>query len=1179
MTRHSLHQRIANPYYIYAPNYRETSSGICVMHYLCHALNVSGHEAYVALCDVVNPQLRTPFLTEAIMEQHRRASRVPIAVYPEVIDGNPLGSAVVVRYILNREGFLNGRDVGAADTDLFFYYAEDFMDSTSQGNMLTLPVIDSQLFCPPDQPTERTKSYLYLHRYPHDQIDFDLLPEDVELLTFKNAKTLAELAEIFKCAKALYSFEVSTICTEAMLCGCPVIYFKGEHIQALPFTSYIGDLGATLHDEPGGFERARDTVAGVYGIWLEMESAFWGQLQGFIDLTQQAAGERQLTLQPSIEHWLKDRTLSPAQRRLMADHLATLPRPDVLVAVVDPDAEPEALSATLASLDAWQSLAERDVKQVVYSALSCPPDLTFGTQWEAAGETAARINARFQDSDAQWLLVLRAGDVLLPSGITCLEPRLSETQASLIFCDEIHRSGKTLGAAFRPDMNLDFLLSLPVITAGHWLMRRDAFFAAGGFDPDLPQALEFDTILRMIEQNGLQSVEHVAEPLLICETPTLDENPDEVAALSQHLNRRGYPQHAIEQGPGRHYHVKYGHVDQPLVSIIIPTKDQLHLLQRCVESILEKTRYFQYEIIIVDNNSAAADAVAWLSEIEAIGGQKVRVLRYPHAFNYSAINNLAARHANGEYLVLLNNDTAILQDDWLDALLNHALRPEVGIVGAKLLYPSGNIQHAGVIVGLEGPAAHPFIGFAADASGYMQRLLVDQNYSVVTAACLMIRKSVYEEVGGLDEEHLKVSYNDVDLCLKVGALGYLTVWTPHACLLHEGSVSQNAVDIATFESKLERFTAEQTYMYSKWLPVLAADPAYNRNLSLSGGAFHFDRRSRLSWNPLSWRPLPVLLAHPADSQPSASRRLAQPFDALRSSGEVDGMISRQLLSEVELQQYRPDVIVLQRRIDAPRLQMMRKIHAFSGAFKVLDMDQYPAGLDITGQVNGLGVDIEQSLKEALGYVDRLVVPTPALAGLFAGRHQDIRVVPTLLPASWSQVQCTPRLTQRPRVACFMGAAVGAETLMVEAIVKALASEVDWIFMGKAPVALRKYAHETHLDAHTQDDPATLSALSLDLALLPMTLSVANHCRSNLMALEYGACAVPVITSDVEGMRGSLPMTRLLNEAALWVREIRMHLADREAGRQEGQTLCTAVRSAWISTPGTARDSLQSWLPE
>src|SRR5690606_33360760 len=225
-------------------------------------------------------------------------------------------------------------------------------------------------------------------------------------------------------------------------------------------------------------------------------------------------------------------------------------------------------------------------------------------------------------------------------------------------------------------------------------------------------------------------------------------------------------------------------------------------------------------------------------------------LRYPHPFNYSAINNMAAREARGEYLVLLNNDTAILRGDWLDALLNHAQRPEVGIVGAKLLYPDGSVQHAGVILGLEGPANHPFLNETMDAPGYMQRLQVDQNYSAVTAACLMIRRSVYEAVGGLDEEDFKVSYNDVDLCLKLQATGYLTVWTPHSVVMHEGSVSQKKVDVAAFEAKRKRFVAEQDAMYAKWLSVLARDPAYNRNLSLSGSGFELEADVPLTWRPL-----------------------------------------------------------------------------------------------------------------------------------------------------------------------------------------------------------------------------------------------------------------------------------------------------------------------------------------
>lgn len=185
---------------------------------------------------------------------------------------------------------------------------------------------------------------------------------------------------------------------------------------------------------------------------------------------------------------------------------------------------------------------------------------------------------------------------------------------------------------------------------------------------------------------------------------------DEVAILERHLQRRGYPGgKVLAELPGR-YRLVYGHEEKPMVSIIVPTKDQLPMLLRCVTSLLEKTRYPNFEVLIVDNDSETPEAREWLDGVDKMKSDKVRVLRYPHPFNYSAVNNMAAREARGEYLVLLNNDTAILREDWLDALMNHGQRPEVGIVGAKLLYPNGKIQHAGVILGLRGPADHPSSG-------------------------------------------------------------------------------------------------------------------------------------------------------------------------------------------------------------------------------------------------------------------------------------------------------------------------------------------------------------------------------------------------------------------------------------------------------------------------------------
>src|SRR5690606_13864318 len=355
---------------------------------------------------------------------------------------------------------------------------------------------------------------------------------------------------------------------------------------------------------------------------------------------------------------------------------------------------------------------------------------------------------------------------------------------------------------------------------------------------------------------------------------------------------------------------------------------------RCVTSLLEKTRYPDFEVLIVDNNSETPETRKWLDGVANMGTNKIRVLRYPHPFNYSAINNMAASEARGEYLVLLNNDTAILREDWLEALMNHGQRPEVGIVGAKLLYPDGKIQHAGVILGLRGPADHPFIGREGGDPGYMQRMQVDQNLSVVTAACLLIRKSIYEQVGGLDEEAFKVSYNDVDLCLKVQQAGYLTVWTPHSVVMHVGSVSQTNVDPAKAEAKRQRFMAEQDAMYEKWLPVIARDPAYNPNLSLIGNGFELEENVDLTWKPLSWRPLPVVLAHMADMTGCGQYRVIQPFNAAKEAGLIDGALSGRLLSIPEVERFNPDSIVLQRQLLEHQLEILARTKKFSRAFKV-----------------------------------------------------------------------------------------------------------------------------------------------------------------------------------------------------------------------------------------------------
>ena len=267
-------------------------------------------------------------------------------------------------------------------------------------------------------------------------------------------------------------------------------------------------------------------------------------------------------------------------------------------------------------------------------------------------------------------------------------------------------------------------------------------------------------------------------------------------------------------------------VPQPLVSLLIPTRNKLDILKPCVESILEKTTYKNFEIIILDNQSTDLDILAWFREIQT--NHQVKVLLYNHPFNYSAINNFGVRYAKGSIIGLINNDVEVISENWLSEMVTHSCRQEIGCVGAKLYYSNGQIHHAGVILGLGHVAGHAHRFAERDADGYFGRLKLVQNYSAVTGACLLVRREIYEQVGGLNEQDLPVAYNDVDFCLRVQAAGYRNLWTPHAELYHHESVSRGEDDTP---EKKARFDKEVAYMRNTWSKELDNDPCYNPNLS------------------------------------------------------------------------------------------------------------------------------------------------------------------------------------------------------------------------------------------------------------------------------------------------------------------------------------------------------------
>ena len=298
-------------------------------------------------------------------------------------------------------------------------------------------------------------------------------------------------------------------------------------------------------------------------------------------------------------------------------------------------------------------------------------------------------------------------------------------------------------------------------------------------------------------------------------------------AIAEQLRRKGLEGEVLDSPVPSIYRIRYRIQGEPMISILIPSKDHREDLSRCVDSIRRKSSWKNWEILIIENNSTEPETFAYYQELEQ--DSRIRVLRWEKGFNYSALNNFGAREARGEYLLLLNNDTEVISPDWMQEMLMYAQRADVGAVGAKLYYPDHTIQHAGIGVGIMHLAGHYHRHFAGDHPGYMGRLIYAQNMSAVTAACMMVPRRVYEEMGGMDEGY-SVVFNDVDFCLRIRQAGYLIVWTPWAELTHYESKSRGQ-DEDTPEKKAF-FLAETKKFQTQWNRALSAgDPYYNPNLN------------------------------------------------------------------------------------------------------------------------------------------------------------------------------------------------------------------------------------------------------------------------------------------------------------------------------------------------------------
>ena len=452
---------------------------------------------------------------------------------------------------------------------------------------------------------------------------------------------------------------------------------------------------------------------------------------------------------------------------------------------------------------------------------------------------AENTNQAFAMAKGEFMGLLDHDDLLAPNALYEIVKALQDhPEADALYTDE-DKVTTELDEHFqphlKPDFNLDLLRSNNYI-CHFFVVRRSIVEKAGGFRKEFDGAQDYDFIFRCTE--NAREVLHVPEILYHWRThkASTADNPASKMyafeagkrAIEANLERtktKGIVTHTQDLG---FYRVKYPVQGNPLVSVIIPNKDEKETLQTCLEMLEKNTSYQNFEIIIIENNSTTDEIFKYYKELSK--DPRIHLLRWGKEFNYSAINNFGVAHAKGEYLLFLNNDVKAINPDWMEEMLGVCQRPEVGGVGAKLIYPDNTIQHAGCVIGMGGIAGHMFVDMPADRTGYLHKASLLQDMSAVTAACLMMKKNVFEEAGGFTED-LAVAFNDVDLCLKVRKNDHLIVYDPYVKLYHMESKTRGAEDS---KEKIRRFQTEIEYMRCHWLDILKnGDPYYNKNLSLT----------------------------------------------------------------------------------------------------------------------------------------------------------------------------------------------------------------------------------------------------------------------------------------------------------------------------------------------------------
>lgn len=1203
-----FHRAIRSPFYIYAPDYIENSSGIRVLNYLCHILNLRGEEAYVC-ANKVNEALWIPQLNDEIMHRHYTAGRKPIVIYPEVVAGTPLGIGIKIRYLLNKAGFIAGHTQFDPD-EIFIAYIEDFIGDTGARHLLTVPSSDLSKFNPEgaDQ-SQRQGVFYYYNRLLSRGGKLHAVTDGAVEISPAKPRSLDELAGIFKRAELLYCYEQSAIALEARLCGCPVVYIPNETmLPEFPNDPFFFRDGVAWGTSPEEIARAKNTVEKVYPAYIKLCDGFNRQLDIFVSMTQEAARNASIescfpaaTIQrkgwqdsrEKYSTWRTYRQLIAEDSALVECFIAPIANNSlgIHICVRLVSGSESLLADTIDSLFG-QSFPNWHLD--IISALPTPeglleiPCISWHTIPEGSQQKST-LDSLVEFRNAELCVELPPGARLDP---LCLW-RISHTFAEapkivgafvdddLVGTDNYHHTPR-----FKPGVNQTRLICSDL--AGPIFLRREAWQECRGAS-DRSGSPWYPQLLRVTNKYGWQRIAHVPDVLI----SYLDRFPSDIEScligLVTDHHTKGVASEVVPVNPTS-WNVRYPLKNQKQsITIAVVSNGNFDFLSRCVNSITANTAYPHFEILVVVPKSSQGG----LMDIELQQWLEINRSRTDYLFQSILVEksataaeccNAAVAYSSNEMVLLIHEEAVILQENWLEELVRTLFSPDVAIASPCMAAPeTSQIREVGRILGLKGNLASPYSNEAKlGESGYLDILRIARDVSVVSGGCLLVRKAAYQAVGGMDASCLGDHYAEADLCQKLKNEGWRLVFQPLSVIVYDGksTISFEDDDEKTALGTLNESRARHVFI-DRWLSRKNSDPYWNPNLSLAETIPSPETDYVQAWQHLPSN-TPRILAHYVSNEQGAYRVTA-PLAALRKAGLVSDCLwpqTSRMPNWADLCRVAPDTIVAQNYLSDSVLTALNEWqHQRSRPFIVYALDDLITEVpEFNSLRSKIPANVRTRLKYALSRCDRMVVSTEYLAEAYRHLISDIRLVPNRLEKdAWLPLVGKKNCGIKPRIGWAGGITHHGDLMLLREVIMQTTGEADWIFFGMCPHQLRPLLAEYHTRVPSSEYPAALAALNLDIAVAPLAQVPFNRAKSNLRLLEYGILGIPVVCTDIDPYRDS-PACRVSNSVDAWVKAIRDRIHDRSAREAEGLAMHHWVRDHYI-LENHMDEWLQAHLPD